>query len=39
MVQNMRIMIPALGGDAAPMDRIDTGLVFTDGESPARYPQ
>jgi ABC-type Zn uptake system ZnuABC Zn-binding protein ZnuA len=39
MVQNMRIMIPALGGDAASMDVVDTGLVFTDGESPADYPQ
>jgi ABC-type Zn uptake system ZnuABC Zn-binding protein ZnuA len=39
MVQNMRIMIPALGGDAAAMDTVDTALVFTDGESPADYPQ
>jgi len=39
MVQNMRIMIPALGGDASPMDRIDTSLVFTDGPSAADYPQ
>jgi len=39
MVQNMRIMIPALGGDASPMDRVDTKLVFTDGESPVVYEQ
>jgi ABC-type Zn uptake system ZnuABC Zn-binding protein ZnuA len=39
MVQNMRIMLPALGGDASPMDRVDTTLVFSDGESPADYPQ
>jgi manganese/iron transport system substrate-binding protein len=38
MVENMRIMIPALGGDAAPMDTVQTGLVFSDGPSPARYP-
>ena len=39
MVQNMRVMIPALGGDASPMDRVDTKLVFMDGESTAIYPQ
>jgi hypothetical protein len=39
MVENMRIMIPALGGDASPMDTVDTALVFTDGPSPAEYPQ
>lgn len=39
MVQNMRIMIPALGGDASPMDRVDVALVFTDGPSKADYPQ
>lgn len=39
MVRNMEIMIPALGGDASPMDIVDTTLVFTDGESPADYPQ
>jgi ABC-type Zn uptake system ZnuABC Zn-binding protein ZnuA len=39
MVQNMRIMIPALGGDASAMDSVETGLVFEDGESSAEYPQ
>ena len=39
MVQNMRIMIPALGGDASAMDDVDTGPVFSDGESDADYPQ
>jgi manganese/iron transport system substrate-binding protein len=39
MVQNLRIMAPALGGDAAAMDNVDTGLVFTDGASTATYPQ
>ncbi len=38
MVNNMRIMIPALGGDASPMDRVDTGLIF-EGKSTAKYPQ
>jgi len=38
MVQNMRIMIPALGGDATPMDRVQTGLVFADGPGTADYP-
>jgi len=38
MVQNMRIMIPALGGDASPMDIVDTSLVF-EGQSTAEYPQ
>lgn len=38
MVNNMRIMIPALGGDASPMDRVDTGPVF-EGDSTANYPQ
>lgn len=38
MVNNMRIMIPALGGDASPMDIVDTSLVF-DEESTAKYPQ
>ncbi len=38
MVNNMRIMIPALGGDASPMDIVETGLVF-EGESTAEYPQ
>jgi ABC-type Zn uptake system ZnuABC Zn-binding protein ZnuA len=38
MVNNMRVMIPALGGDASPMDIVETGLVF-EGESTAAYPQ
>jgi ABC-type Zn uptake system ZnuABC Zn-binding protein ZnuA len=39
MAQNMRIMAPALGGDASAMDNVDTSPVFTDGPSPAKYPQ
>jgi ABC-type Zn uptake system ZnuABC Zn-binding protein ZnuA len=39
MVENMRIMAPALGGDASSMDNVDPSLVFTDGPSPAEYPQ
>jgi ABC-type Zn uptake system ZnuABC Zn-binding protein ZnuA len=39
MVANMRIMISALGGDPAPVDSVDTALVFSDGPSPADYPQ
>jgi ABC-type Zn uptake system ZnuABC Zn-binding protein ZnuA len=39
MVRNMQIMIPALGGDASAMDSVETGPVFTDGESGADYPQ
>ena len=39
MVNNMKIMLPALGGDASAMDDVDSTLVFTDGESPAEYPQ
>jgi hypothetical protein len=39
MVQNLRIMAPALGGDASAMDNVDTSLVFTDGPSAATYPQ
>jgi hypothetical protein len=39
MVNNMKIMIPALGGDASAMDSVDTGLVFSDGLSGADYPQ
>ncbi len=31
MVENMKAMIPALGGDASAMDRVDTGLVCSDG--------
>ncbi len=38
MVENMRIMIPALGGDDAPMSRVQPGLVF-EGSSTAKYPQ
>ena len=38
MVNNMRIMIPALGGDASPMDIVDTSLVF-EGGSTAKYLQ
>lgn len=38
MVNNMRILIPALGGDASPMDIVDTSLVF-EGESTARYAE
>jgi ABC-type Zn uptake system ZnuABC Zn-binding protein ZnuA len=39
MVQNLRIMAPALGGHASAMDNVETGLVFTDGPSSATYPQ
>jgi ABC-type Zn uptake system ZnuABC Zn-binding protein ZnuA len=39
MKQNMEIMVPALGGDASPMARVDPSLVFDDGDSPAEYPQ
>ena len=39
MVQNMRIMVPALGGDAAPLDSVVPGLVYDDGPSDAVYPQ
>jgi ABC-type Zn uptake system ZnuABC Zn-binding protein ZnuA len=39
MITNMKIMIPALGGDASAMDDVDASLVFTDGESDADYPQ
>ena len=38
MVQNMRTMIPALGGSAASFDAVDTSPVFP-GVSTARYPQ
>lgn len=38
MVENMRTMIPALGGDASAFDGFDTGPVFS-GESAAKYPQ
>ncbi len=35
---NMRIMIPALGGNAEALDKVDVGPVF-EGESGAVYPQ
>jgi hypothetical protein len=38
MVQNMEIMLPALGGNADAMADVPTDLVF-EGESPAEYPQ
>ena len=38
MVQNMRIMIPALGGSAEAFDLVDTTSVF-DGATNVRYPQ
>ena len=38
MAANMRIMAPALGGDAGPLEGFDTGLVF-EGPSTAEYPQ
>ncbi len=38
MVENMRTMIPALGGDASAFDGFDTGPVFS-GKSTAKYPQ
>ena len=37
-VANLRIMIPALGGDASPLDKVDISPVF-DGASNAVYPQ
>ena len=37
-VTNLRIMIPALGGDASPFDDVDVSPVFT-GHSNAVYPQ
>ena len=37
-VTNLRIMIPALGGDASALDNVDISPVF-DGESNAVYPQ
>ena len=39
MVENMRAMLPALGGSAAALDSVETGLVFSDGPSTAEYPQ
>jgi ABC-type Zn uptake system ZnuABC Zn-binding protein ZnuA len=38
MVQNMEIMLPALGGNADAMAEVATSLVF-EGESTADYPQ
>ena len=38
VVNNLRIMIPALGGDAAALDAVDVGPVF-DGPATAGYPQ
>ena len=38
MVQNMEIMLPALGGDASALADVPTGLVF-EGETTAVYPQ
>ena len=37
-LSNLRIMIPALGGDASALDSVDVSPVFT-GESNAVYPQ
>ena len=37
-VSNLRIMIPALGGDASAFDQVDVSPVFT-GQSNAVYPQ
>lgn len=39
MVENIRIMVTALGGDATAVEAVDPSLVFDDGPSPARYPQ
>ena len=38
MRQNMRIIVPALGGNAGAFDRLDVSRVF-EGESGAVYPQ
>ena len=38
MVANMRIMAPALGGNADALHEFETGLVFEE-ESAAKYPQ
>ena len=38
MVQNMEVMVPALGGSAEALAGLDTGPVF-DGPSAAKYPQ
>ena len=39
MLEDMRTMIPALGGNVDALQSVDPGLVFTDGPSPAKYPQ
>ena len=39
MVENIRNMVPALGGDSSSIANIETGLVFSDGPSGASYPQ
>ncbi len=38
MLQNMEIMIPALGGSVEALSNVNTGLVF-EGQSTAKYPQ
>jgi ABC-type Zn uptake system ZnuABC Zn-binding protein ZnuA len=38
MLENMEIMIPALGGNVDALENLDTRLVF-EGSSNARYPQ
>ena len=38
MLQNMEIMIPALGGNVDALSGVDASLVF-EGESTAQYPQ
>ncbi|HXG37104.1 MAG TPA: metal ABC transporter substrate-binding protein, partial [Dehalococcoidia bacterium] len=37
MMENMRIMISALGGDASAIEQVDPSLVFNDGPSRANY--
>ncbi len=39
LLKNMKAIIPALGGDAAPLGRVKPGLVFSDGPSSAQYTQ
>ena len=39
MLEDMRSMIPALGGTVDALQSVDPSLVFTDGPSPAKYPQ
>ena len=38
MLENMRIMIPALGGAVDALQSVDPSLVFGDGPSGAKYP-